>query len=479
MSRTAQAEHLALLEVQAFRKARRKIDTYYPDTGPLRRELYKKHTGFFEAGATFRERAAMAANRIGKTEGIGGYELSLHLTGQYPDWWKGRRFTKAVRAWAAGSTNQTVRDILQDKLIGPVGSFGTGMIPGAEIVDMKRRAGGVADSYEQVYVRHVSGGTSRLVLKSYEQGRKSFEGVEQDVILLDEEPDDDIYGECTIRTMTTKGLIMLTFTPLEGLSSVVLRFMPGGKIPNDMGVRYIMQATWDDAPHLTKEEKEYQMASMLPHQIDARAKGIPALGAGAIYPIAESDLLCSPFTIPEHFPQVYGMDVGWKWTAALWGAYDREHDIVYLHSEYKRGHAEPPVHTDAIKARGIWIPGTIDPNANGRGQRDGSKLLTEYLDLGLDLVKAVNAVEAGTLKVWKRMTTGGLKVFNTLVGWTEEFRIYRRNDHGKVVKMNDHYMDCMRYMIMSGLSIAKTKPIEGADPYRPRAEAGEASWMGR
>jgi len=479
MNRTAQAEHLALLEVQAFRKARRKIDTYYPDTGSLRRNLYRKHTAFFAAGATYRERAAMAANRIGKTEGIGGYELSLHLTGQYPDWWKGRRFTKAVRAWAAGSTNQTVRDILQDKLIGPVGAFGTGMIPGAEIVDMKRRAGGVADAYEQVYVKHVSGGISRLVLKSYEQGRKSFEGVEQDVILLDEEPDDDIYSECTIRTMTTKGLIMLTFTPLEGLSHVVLRFMPGGKIPEKMGVRYIMQATWDDAPHLTQEEKDYQMASIRPDQIEARAKGIPALGAGAIYPIGEKDILCKPFEIPEFWPRVYGLDVGWKWTAALWGAHDRENDIVYLYSEYKRGHAEPPVHSDAIKSRGIWIPGTIDPNANGRGQKDGSRLLTEYIDLGLDLVKAVNAVEAGIFKVWKRMTTGRLKVFDTLVGWTEEFRIYRRDAHGKVVKVNDHYMDDMRYMIMSGLNIAKTKPIEGAVSYRPRGEAGEASWMGR
>ncbi len=48
----------------------------------------------------------------------------------------------------------------------------------------------------------------------------------QHVIWLDEEPPADVYGECLIRTMTTNGIIMLTFTPLSGMSAVVLQFMP-------------------------------------------------------------------------------------------------------------------------------------------------------------------------------------------------------------------------------------------------------------
>src|SRR5215813_15606402 len=95
-------ELASLRNESAGRTARRKINSYFPETGPLRRELYPKHQEFFAAGAKFRERLMLAANRVGKTEGVGGYELVLHLTGQYPGWWKGRRFDRPIRAWAAG-----------------------------------------------------------------------------------------------------------------------------------------------------------------------------------------------------------------------------------------------------------------------------------------------------------------------------------------------------------------------------------------
>src|SRR5271166_3119159 len=100
--RLTKLEELASLRQERSRRtARRKLLTYYPDHGPLRRELYPKHMEFFEAGATHRERLMCAANRVGKTEGVGGFETTLHLTGRYPDWWKGRRFNRPVRAWAA------------------------------------------------------------------------------------------------------------------------------------------------------------------------------------------------------------------------------------------------------------------------------------------------------------------------------------------------------------------------------------------
>lgn len=228
---------LALLTEAERRRSRRKIDTYYPDDGPLRRDLYPRHLEFFAAGDQHRERLMLAANRVGKTEGIGGYETALHLTGQYPPWWVGRRFHRPIRAWVGGATNETTRDIVQTKLLGPVqwsggkkGVAGTGMVPGDAVGDISWKAG-VNDLVDTVSVRHASGGWSRLGCKSYQQGRKSFEGVEQDLIWLDEEPPMDVYSECLVRTMTTNGLMILTFTPLEGLSDVVLSFLDGGKMP--------------------------------------------------------------------------------------------------------------------------------------------------------------------------------------------------------------------------------------------------------
>lgn len=458
-----------------------KISTYYPDTGPLRRELYPKHTQFFEAGSVYRERMMMAANRIGKTEGVGGYELVLHLTGQYPPWWTGRRFNRPIKAWAAGDTGKTVRDILQEKILGPVGSFGTGLIPKACINKVLNKVG-IADAVEIVSVKHISGGNSRLTFKSYDQRREAFQGTEQDVILLDEEPPMDVYTECLMRTMTNNGMVMLTFTPLMGMSEVVLSILPKGTESEDGEAdesqsKFVVSASWDDVPHLSPAAKQQLWDSIPPFQRDSRTKGIPQLGAGAIYPVPESDIIVPDFVIPDHWPRGYALDVGWNRTAALWGAHDLESDIIYLYSEHYRGQAEPSVHAESIRGRGKWIPGCIDPAARGRSQRDGEQLKQQYEDLGLDLMNANNAKEAGIYAVWQRLSYGKMKVFSSLNNWKSEFRLYRRDDKGQVVKINDHLMDCMRYIVMTRSEYFKVKPVPKVEEDREIQHLGGFAWM--
>lgn len=199
---------------------------------------------------------------------------------------------------------------------------------------------------------------------------------------------------------------------------------------------------------------------MPPHMRDARAKGIPSLGAGAIYPVPEESVICDPFNIPDYFPQCYAMDVGWNRTAVIWAAHDTNTDIVYLYSEYYVGNAEPPIHAAAIRARGAWIPGVIDPAARGRGQRDGQRLLNDYRQLGLEnLEVSENALEAGIYDVWTRMSTGRLKAFKTLLNWRQELRFYQRDEKGHIKDgQADHLMDCTRYIELSGLSRSIVRP---------------------
>jgi phage terminase large subunit-like protein len=448
---------LELLTERKRRTDRRRLFTYYPEGGPLRRELYAKHMAFFEAGRTHRERCMLAANRVGKTEGVGGYETVLHLTGRYPEWWNGRRFSRPVKGWAAGDTAKTVRDILQRKVLGPPGEFGTGLIPGDDIISTSPWAG-VPDAVENVQVRHVSGGASLLQFKSYDQKREAFQGTEQDLIWLDEESPLSIYTECLLRLMTTNGILLATFTPLEGLSETVMHFLPDGQIKDVQdGPRFVIMATWDDVPHLSEQVKKELWEAIPPYQRDARAKGIPQLGSGAIFPVPESDILCDPFELPDYWPRCYALDVGWNRTAALWLAQDPGSRIAYAYSEHYRGQAEPSVHAEGIRARGDWIPGVIDPAARGRSQRDGEQLLQNYRDLGLKLTPADNAVESGLYDVWEMMSGGRFKVFRHLQNWLSEYRLYRRDEKGRVVKVNDHLMDCTRYGVASGLKMAATK----------------------
>jgi len=313
-------------------------------------------------------------------------------------------------------------------------------------------------------VRHVSGGRSRLVFKGYDQRRESFQGARVDVGWTDEEPPGSIYSEFLTRLLSTtpgepSGVMLCTFTPLRGLSDVVLRFLPGGK-PKEGHSRYVTFVSWDDAPHLSADEKAKLEEAFMPYEREARMHGIPSIGAGAIYPVPESAVVCKPFELPAWYRRCYGMDVGWNRTAAVWAAHDYETDIVYLYSEHYLGHAEPAVHAQGIRARGDWIPGCIDAAARGRSQHDGEQLLKLYRDLGLRLDVADNAVEAGIYAVWERLSSGRLKVFDTLQNWPAEFRVYRRNERGQIVKENDHVLDATRYLVMSGLARAASVPFD-------------------
>jgi hypothetical protein len=183
------------------------------------------------------------------------------------------------------------------------------------------------------------------------------------------------------------------------------------------------------------------------------------------------------FPVPDHWPRAYGLDVGWSRTAAIWGAFNRETDVLYLYSEHYRGEAEPSVHAQAIKARGEWIQGAIDPAASGRSQVDGSRLVEMYSKLGLKLQFADNAVESGLFRVWQRLSSGRLRVFASCSSWFAEFRLYRRDDKGRIVKKNDHLMDATRYLEMSLLEIMRTAPAPKKPNYGGEWGGGSGGWM--
>lgn len=224
--------------------------------------------------------------------------------------------------------------------------------------------------------------------------------------------------------------------------------------------RFVVQASWSDTPHLSEQARADLIGSYRPHERDARTKGIPQMGSGSIYPVPESEIVCDPIKFPDYFKHGYALDVGWNRTAAVWGAHDTQADVLYLYSEHYRGQAEPAVHAESIRARGAWIPGLIDPASRGRSQVDGEQLFNQYRDLGLHLVPAKNGVESGIYEVWSRLSTGRLKVFATLTNWLAEYRLYRRDEKGKVVKDNDHLMDATRYLVTSAEEVMIFRPPE-------------------
>jgi phage terminase large subunit-like protein len=445
-------------------------------------KAYKKQTEFFAAGKKHRERLLMAANRFGKTE-CGAAEMSYHLTGQYPSDWPGKRFDKPVRAWAAGVTSETTRDVVQAKLIGPPfieAEWGQGMVPKSCIIDIAC-ARGIPAAIDTVSIKHVSGGTSALQFKSFERGREKWQGAACEVIWFDEECPADIYSEGLTRTNETGGIVFITFTPLDGVTEVVRRFLHE-KNPD----RHVTQATIDDAPHFSAADKKRIVASYLPHEAEARIKGVPVLGSGRIFPIPEESISIAPLaSIPKHWPRIGGLDFGFEHpAAAVELAWDRDTDTVYVIRAWRERHTTPILHAAALRAWGkrlVWAW----PRDGRRETLEGAgiSLAKQYTAAGLKMTRThANiddgtpggsvSVEAGLMDMLDRMQTGKFKVYNTLNDWFEEFRLYHRKD-GKVFKEHDDLMAATRYAVMM---LREAKTLEEPPPF-VRPQPSGRGWM--
>lgn len=455
------------------RSAENRIRSYAP---------YLKQKKFHADSLTKRERLLRAGNQLGKTY-CGAAEMAYHLTGEYTDWWEGRRWAGPIRAWAGGKDGMSVRDSIVILLLGPPGARGTGMVRKSLIEDI-RPSRGLPDAVDTVSVRHLSGKLSYLTFKSYDQGRERWQAATLDLVWLDEEPDIEIYTEALSRTNATGGCLYLTFTPLLGMSDVVRRFLM-----EDSPDRSDTNLTIEDAEHIPQHERDRIIASYPAHEREARTLGTPALGSGRIFPVAESSIAIDGFQIPSHWPLLGALDFGWEHpTAAVKLAWDREADAVYVTHAYKRSQAVPAIHIGALRPWGDGLPWAWPHDGLQHSKDSGEQLAAQYRRGGLKMLSEHAqyegdrgaGVEAGLMDMLERMESSRFYVFRHLTEWFEEFRLYHRKD-GKVVKIQDDLMSASRYGIMSlrfARTVAKASVVSMPKlAASPNVHSG--SWMGR
>lgn len=415
----------------------------------------------------------MAGNQLGKTL-CAAAETAIHCTGRYPDWWKGRVFNKPINGWVSGVTGESTRDNPQRLLYGQIGSPGTGMIPYDAIKDKATRRG-LSDALDILTVRHggggdVQAGESQIGFKSYDQGREKWQGPTLNFVWFDEEPPPDIYTEGLTRTNVDMGPVFLTFTPLKGMSEVVKRFLIE-KVP---GI-HITQMTIEDALHYTPEQRTAIIASYPQHEREARARGIPVMGSGLVFPIEEEYIKVQSFEIPSHWVLLGALDFGWDHpTAAVRLAWDRDNDIIYVTACSRARLNTPVMFSASVKPWGNWLPWAWPHDGLQHDKGSGVQLAQQYKDNGLKMLPepasfedGSNGVEAGIADMLDRMQTGRLKVFSHLNDWFEEFRLYHRKD-GLIVKENDDLISATRYgIMMKRFAIPKMKKVSHALEYQP------------
>lgn len=421
---------------------------------------YPKQLEFIAATAKYRETLFSAGNQLGKTI-TSANALAICLTGEYPAWWPGRKWDRPIACWVGGVTNETTRDTMQRLLMGRPGAFGTGAIPADRIEDYTS-ARGVSDALDTVRVRNKFGGLSTLTFKSYKDGREKWQGETLDIVAFDEEPPSDIYTEGLTRTNATGGLAWMTFTPLMGMSEVVRRFFEETN-PD----RTLVSMTIDDAEHYTQEQRDRIVASYPAHEREARAKGIPVLGSGRVFPMSEEQIVVEPFAIPKHWPRIVGCDFGYDHPAAFtWLAWDRDTDSAYLYDSFKIRETSVVLQAPLIAAKGKWIPAAWPHDGLQHDKGSGEQLANQYRELGVNMLPeratfqdGGNGLEAGISEMLNRMQTGRWKVFSNQADWLAEFRVYHRKD-GLINKVRDDLLSASRYaMMMMRYAAIEPRPL--------------------
>ena len=363
---------LARLEAEQARRLRENRLAHY--------RPYPRQADFHALAAP--ERALIAANQVGKTW-CAGAEVAMHLTGKYPEWWTGVRIDHAPTFWVAGVTGESTRDNPQRILLGRPGEWGTGSIPKHLLHHVQKAPHRVADAVDYVMVAHAKGGLSRAYFKAYDQGREKFQGETLDGGWCDEEPPEDVYTEFLTRLNVSGGPMLLTLTPLMGMSSVVRRFLQEKRA----GTGYV-NMTIEDAEHYTPEQRAAIIDKYPAHEREARTKGIPMLGSGRIFPVTEDMLAYDPFELPAHWPRIAGTDFGGVDHPAALAclAIDPDSDCVYVYDAW-RAKALFLESAGAMRARTKdWMPVSWPHDGLQQDRHSGENLAEQYRGQGLAML---------------------------------------------------------------------------------------------
>jgi phage terminase large subunit-like protein len=491
MSPSAQAEYCRQLEAQLQVQTYNKLVFFQP---------YPKQKEFFTLSSEKQERCLMAGNQLGKTM-AGGFEMAVHLTGLYPDWWEGRKFDHPIRAWACAETGELIRDILQAKLIGEGAygpdhpAWGTGFIP-REMLISRSLAHGTTGAFDSVQVRHVSGGISNLGFKAYAQGRQKFASATLHVVWGDEEPPMDVYTEIMARITATRGMMSLTFTALLGPTEVTNRFV-NDDTAEAKKHRGLVVMGLTDCAHITPQMVEEMKARYPSHQWDARLYGGVLMGEGGVWEGIDINSLIVPeiplADIPPFYRKIWGIDFGIGHPfGAILAVHDVDVDTIRIVREIKVANKLPADHIVAMRSIAPTVPVAWPHDGASRQQGTGVQLYKYYQGTpaqpGL-VMRPTHAAfplnnyatEAGVLDILARMREGRFEVAANCTKWLEEARSYHRKN-GLIVKLNDDLMSATRQAVMDiryAKSIHPLSPFARSQQARPRQAGPTDPWTNK
>lgn len=414
---------------------------------------YPKQLEFHRHGLNKRKRCLMAANQVGKTFSA-AMEASFHLTGEYPDWWSGRRFDTPTRAFVGGPNSEHVRDNAQKLLFGPPEEEGSGTIPAGAIKRMERSRG-IKNAIDYALIKHKTGGLSFVKFKSYDQETDVWSGDTLHFVWYDEEPPIDKYTEGLTRTNAgdsgRPGMIFLTITPLLGMTKVARKFHPR---PHDEDAALVRMGL-KDALHYRPEDIALIAKQYPEHERRARVEGIPQLGEGAVFPIEREAYVIDPPDWQDWWLYLGAIDFGWDHPCgAVEGAWDRDTDVIYIFKNFCQSRAKTADIASTLRRWGTWLPWAWPHDGYIHDRQSGETVAELFRAEGMDMMPihaqhedGKAGLEASVLEMNDRLANRRMLVSRSCFELLDEIDTYHR-DNGRIVKEDDDVISAVRYLQM-------------------------------
>jgi phage terminase large subunit-like protein len=445
---------------------------------------YPTQLAFFTAGSSdLHQRLIYGGNQTGKTLSA-GFEVALHATGLYPDWWQGKRFTKPIRIWAVGESGQLVRDTLQKKLCGD-DEIGTGLVPLESFGKRPVMVPGGTGAVDTLFITHqtdgVADGPSSLSFKSYEQRREKLQGESLDLIWCDEKPEETIYSELLARTSATDGQIIVSFTPVGagGASGLTYKFLS-----EPSSDRAVFRIRSEEVRHISAARREELSESYSDAERETRLEGTPQLGAGPIFPLELLPAMVKSFNpdsdIPPWARWCLGIDFGFGHPfAAVLIAWAHDTGQIWVVDSFRMERSSALYHTQRIHSmtRGLRVPIAWPHDGHAADKGSGLPLSLQYKNFGCNMMAAhaknhgtnTNSIEPSLEEMREMMFGGKLTIAGHNHELLDEIRNYHRDENFKIVKQRDDLISALRYAVMmrrNGKPLTECEGIGyGALPY--------------
>ncbi|EBT2241097.1 hypothetical protein CJH86_05465 [Salmonella enterica] len=446
---------------------------------------------FINNSAEYDYKFLRAGNRVGKTV-CGSLELTYHILGKYPDWYTGKRIEGSGRVfWCIGVNLQMVRDIQQKHLLGTnnatlLEEIGTGTIP-RDCIELNKGFERDGAQVLKCRVRHADGGLNELAFFSSSDEGAGLMGREVSFCWLDEESPYSlkIYSQCLARTTNAlgvgdDGMITITATPEEGNTQLNQLFEK-----NSDGSLLLQQVTWWDVPERFPPDQIPKRLAKYPEwQRDMRAKGLPVVGKGAVFPFADSDIEIHDFDINPlpHWRVIAACDLGHVAdpTTIVIAYHDTDNDQYIIAKEWVLDQDEEERSARGIartllnsEFRNVPLQVPVDGGRNSDATETVAKLLIEYgvnvipstfknpTQYDLDHIYKTSSrhprqIEPGLAIMRDLNSKGQLKVSNACGEWFKEKHIYSYKYNERTHELgyagSDHVIDASRYAIMSLLA---------------------------